>query len=59
MSKTSKVNVKNVIEFEVDDDFEMSNFDMQNFVALAKKAVLQIPQSALMNDAKYKVKVEK
>jgi hypothetical protein len=58
MSKTIKVTVKNVIEFEVDDDFEMSNYDMANFVALAKKAVLQIPHSALMNDAKYKVKVK-
>lgn len=58
MAKTIKVQVKNVIEFEVEDDFEMSNFDMNNFVALAKKAVLQIPQSALMNDAKYKVKVQ-
>lgn len=58
MTKTIKVTVKNVIEFEVDDDFEMSNYDMANFVALAKKAVLQIPHSALMNDAKYKVKVK-
>jgi hypothetical protein len=56
MAKTIKVNVKNIIEFEVDDDFEMSNYDLENFVALAKKAVMQIPQSALMNDAKYKVK---
>jgi hypothetical protein len=57
MAKTVKVLVKNVIEFEVEDDFELSNYDSQNFVALAKKAVMQIPQSALMNDAKYKVKV--
>lgn len=58
MAKTIKVNVKNVIEFEVDDDFEMSNYDLENFVALAKKAVLQTPHTALMNDAKYKVKVQ-
>jgi hypothetical protein len=49
--------VKNVVEFEVDDDFNLSNYDSENFVALAKKAVMQTPQSALMNDAKYKVKV--
>lgn len=57
MAKTIKVQVKNVIEFEVEDGFEVSNYDLDNFVELAKKAVLQIPQSALMNDAKYKVKV--
>ena len=57
MSQTVKVIVKNVVEFEVDDDFNLSNYDSENFVALAKKAVMQTPQSALMNDAKYKVKV--
>jgi hypothetical protein len=56
--KTIKVIVKNVIEFEVDDDYVISNYDTANFVALAKKAVLQIPQTALMNDAKYKVKIK-
>ena len=56
--KTIKVIVKNVIEFEVDDDYVISNYDTANFVALAKKAVLQIPQSGLMNDAKYKVKIK-
>lgn len=55
--RTIKVIVKNVIEFEVDDDYEVSNYDTANFVALAKKAVLQTPHSALMNDAKYKVKI--
>ena len=57
MAKTIKVVVKNVVEFEVEDGFELSNFDSGNFVALAKKAVMQMPQSALMNDAKYKVKI--
>jgi hypothetical protein len=57
MSQVVKVVVKNVVEFEVDDDFNLSNYDSENFVALAKKAVMQTPQSALMNDAKYKVKV--
>jgi hypothetical protein len=56
--KTIKVIVKNVIEFEVDDDYEVSHYDTANFVALAKKAVLQIPHSGLMNDAKYKVKIK-
>ncbi|CAB4149081.1 hypothetical protein UFOVP536_43 [uncultured Caudovirales phage] len=56
MSKIIKVVVKNVIEFEVDDNFVMSNYDKANFKALAKKAVMQIPQSGLMNDAKYKIK---
>jgi hypothetical protein len=57
MSQVVRVVVKNVVEFEVDDDFNLSNYDSENFVALAKKAVMQTPQSALMNDAKYKVKV--
>lgn len=56
-TRTVKVVVKNVIEFEVADDFELSNYDNANFVALAKKAMLQIPQSVLMNDSRYKVKV--
>jgi hypothetical protein len=55
--RTVKVVVKNVIEFEVDDDYEESNYDKANFIALAKKAILQIPHSGLMNDAKYKVKM--
>ena len=56
--RTVKVIVKNVIEFEVDDDYEATHYDTANFVALAKKAVMQIPQSGLMNDAKYKVKIK-
>ncbi len=56
MSKIIKVVVKNVIEFEVADDFVMTHYDKANFKALAKKAVMQIPQSGLMNDAKYIIK---
>ena len=58
MTKIIKVIVKNVIEFEVDDDFVVTHYDTANFVALARKAMLQSPQSALMNDAKYKVKIK-
>lgn len=56
MSRIVKVVVKNVIDFEVDDNFVMTNYDKENFLVLAKKAMMQIPQSGLMNDAKYKIK---
>lgn len=56
MAKSVEVVVRNIIEFEVDDDFEMSNYDMENFIALARRAMMEIPQSALMNDARYKVR---
>lgn len=59
MSKTVKVVAKNVFEFEVDDDFSMSFYSAENFLAFAKQAMMQTPQSILMNDAKYKVKVSK
>lgn len=56
MSRTIKVAVRNIIEFEVDDDFEMTNYDTENFLALAKKAIMLTPQSELMNGARYKIK---
>jgi hypothetical protein len=56
-TKTVKVIVKNIVEFEVADGFELSNYDNENFVALAKKAILQTPITAIMNDGKYKVKI--
>jgi hypothetical protein len=56
MSRIIKVAVRNVIEFEVDDDFEMTNYDSENFLALAKKAIMLTPQSELMNGARYKIK---
>lgn len=59
MSRTVKVTVKNVIEFEISDNSDISHYDQANFIALAKKAVMQMPQSELMNSAKYKVKESK
>ena len=53
-----KVSVKNLVEFEVDDDFVMSNYDRENFLALAKQAMIQTPQSLIVSDAKYKIKGE-
>jgi hypothetical protein len=56
MSRVIKIAVRNIIEFEVDDDFEMTNYDSENFLALAKKAIMLTPQSELMNGARYKIK---
>ena len=54
---TVKVIIKNVVEFEVDG--EPSNFDLAQCAELAKRAMMETPQSALVNEAKYKVKVIK
>lgn len=54
MPKTVKVIFKNAVEFEVHDS--ISTWDEEQFIALAKKAFMQTPQSILLNDAKIKIK---
>lgn len=55
MSRTVRVQVKHYIDFEIPDG-DLTEFDRQQLLALSKKALLQIPASSIMNDAKYKIK---
>ena len=59
MSRTVRIQVKNFVEFELEDDEPLSNYMREHLLTLAKQAVMLMPQSELMNRAKYKIKESK